>query len=70
MADVLASLLPVTEAHLLQVLTGANRISARGAVEKTIAAVHQFAAGASPADDVTLLALRIECLCGKKQERS
>ncbi|MEE9911902.1 MAG: SpoIIE family protein phosphatase [Deltaproteobacteria bacterium] len=56
-----------TDARLLGVLGGTNRISARGIVEKTIAAVHQFAAGAAPADDITLLALRMEPLAGKKQ---
>jgi phosphoserine phosphatase RsbU/P len=49
-----------TEARLLNVLSGTNRTSARGVVEKTMSAVHQFAAGANPADDITLLVLRTE----------
>jgi sigma-B regulation protein RsbU (phosphoserine phosphatase) len=49
-----------TEARLLSVLSGTNRTSARGVVEKTISAVHQFAAGANPADDITILVLRTE----------
>ncbi|MRR15289.1 MAG: serine/threonine protein phosphatase [Deltaproteobacteria bacterium] len=56
-----------TEARLLHVLTGTNRIAVRGVVEKTIAAVHQFAAGSEPADDITLLALRLEPRIRQKQ---
>jgi serine phosphatase RsbU (regulator of sigma subunit) len=37
-------------------------------VEKIIAAVHQFAAGSNPADDITLLALRMEPLLSGKKE--
>jgi phosphoserine phosphatase RsbU/P len=57
-----------TEARLLHVLDGTNRASARGVVEKTISAVHQFAAGSPPADDITLLSLRIEPLFGGGKE--
>ncbi len=56
-----------TEVRLLHVLTGTNRLAVRGVVEKTIAAVHQFAAGSDPADDITLLALRMEPLIRQKQ---
>lgn len=55
-----------TEARLLEILDGANRISTHDVVEKTVASVHQFAAGASPADDITLLAVRMEPLPEKK----
>lgn len=55
-----------TEASFLNVLKGSNRTSTRGIVEKTLTAVHQFAAGASPADDITLLALRMEPPAGAK----
>ena len=58
-----------TDARLLQVLKGTNGTSPRGVVEKTLSAVHQFAAGASPADDITLLALRMEPLVGAKLNR-
>ncbi|MBP7765173.1 MAG: SpoIIE family protein phosphatase [Deltaproteobacteria bacterium] len=54
-----------TEKCFLEVLEGARRLSAQGIVEKTIAAVHAFAAGASPADDITLLALRMERRSGR-----
>ena len=56
-----------SEARLLDILTGTSRISARGVVEKTMEAVHQFAAGADPADDITLLVLRMEHLLRKMQ---
>ncbi len=49
-----------TEARLRQLLEGTNGMTARGIVEKTISVVHEFAAGTSPADDITLLTLRIE----------
>jgi len=49
-----------SDARLLKVLEGTHHATARGVVEKTLSAVHDFAAGAAPADDVTLLALRIE----------
>ncbi|HOW57128.1 MAG TPA: SpoIIE family protein phosphatase [Smithellaceae bacterium] len=48
------------EAGLLKVLQGSCGTSVRGIVENTIGAVHQFAAGAEPADDITLLVLRME----------
>ncbi|MBP7340717.1 MAG: SpoIIE family protein phosphatase [Smithellaceae bacterium] len=54
-----------TEKRFLEVLEGAQRLSAQGIVEKTIAAVHAFAAGASPADDITLLTLRMEKHAGR-----
>jgi sigma-B regulation protein RsbU (phosphoserine phosphatase) len=57
-----------TEARLLHVLDGTNRTSAQSVVEKIIAAVHQFAAGSNPADDITLLALKMEPLISRKKE--
>lgn len=55
-----------TEQHFLDVLQGTNSISTREVVEKTLSAVHRFAAGANPADDITLLAIRMEPVSGKK----
>jgi len=49
-----------TEASLLKALRGSSGTSVRGIVENTIGAVHQFAAGAEPADDITLLVMRME----------
>ncbi len=43
-----------TEKCFLEVLEGARRLSAQGIVEKNHWAVACFAAGASPADDITL----------------
>ncbi|MHB8137262.1 MAG: PP2C family protein-serine/threonine phosphatase [Smithellaceae bacterium] len=57
-----------TESRLIDVLQGNSETSARGVVEKTISAVHHFAAGASPADDITLLVLRMEPSSGSGAE--
>ena len=48
-----------TEEAFLKVLESARGESVRGIVDKTLTAVHQFAAGSPPADDVTLLVLRM-----------
>lgn len=54
-----------TEEALLKVLEDARGESVRGIVDKTLTAVHQFAAGSPPADDITLLVLRMEpCRAG------
>ncbi len=49
-----------TDARLLRILEGVHQMTAQGIVEKTLSAVQNFASGAPPADDITLLALRIE----------
>ncbi len=49
-----------TEENLLKVLDGCRGLSPGGVVGKILAAVHQFAAGAAPADDITLLTLKME----------
>jgi sigma-B regulation protein RsbU (phosphoserine phosphatase) len=46
--------------RLSKVLEGNHRMTVKSVVEKTLSAIHDFAAGAPPADDVTLLALRME----------
>ncbi len=49
-----------TDEGFLRVLQGSHVTSAKDIVEKTLTAVHEFAAGSPPADDITLLALRME----------
>ena len=57
-----------TEEALLKVLEDARGESVRGIVDNTLTAVHQFAAGSPPADDITLLVLRMEpCRAGNGQ---
>jgi sigma-B regulation protein RsbU (phosphoserine phosphatase) len=49
---------PFGEARLLAALAGAEPGSARELVERLLATVHAFAAGAEPSDDIAILAVR------------